>query len=326
MYEPGYLALFKIGELARRSDALEARLAACDLCPRVCGINRLKGQKGFCHSGYLPIVSSFCAHSGEEPPISGTKGSGTIFFGNCTMRCVYCQNYQISQDHHGQESKEIPVFKLAQQMVYLQEQGCHNINLVSPTHFVPQIVGALLEAVPMGLKIPLLYNTGGYDSVEVIKQLEGIINIYLPDLRYASNEYAGIYSQAPDYVERARESIVEMYRQVGNLVLDGEDIAQSGLIVRHLILPQSIAGSEESLEWLAKEISPEITLSIMSQYFPTHRASEFKAINRKISQAEYDKVINTLDRFGLENGWLQGMDAPENYLPDFERDTPFQTD
>ena len=186
-FEPGYLALYRSGELEKRAKALEAKLAACDICPRACGVNRWKGERSFCHSAYLPIVSSVCAHHGEEPVLSGSRGSGTIFFGNCNMRCVYCQNFQISQNEQAQQSNEMDFKTLTQEMLRLQGQGCHNINLVTPSHFVPQIVRAVLEAVPLGLRLPLVYNTGGYDSLETIKELDGIIDIYLPDMRYSDD-------------------------------------------------------------------------------------------------------------------------------------------
>jgi putative pyruvate formate lyase activating enzyme len=320
IFEPGYLALYRSGELERRAEALNARLASCDICPRKCGVNRLKDERGFCHSGNQPLVSSFCAHHGEEPALSGTKGSGTIFFGNCNMRCVYCQNFQISQDPEHQESGRIDCRDLAEKMLSLQNNlGCHNINLVSPTHFVPRIVQALSIAVPLGLHLPLVYNTGGYESVETLRQLEGIIDIYLPDLRYASDECAVKYSAASDYVASARAAIREMYRQVGDLHVDNEEIAYRGLIVRHLILPNDLAGSEDSLTWLAHELSPSVTISIMSQYYPTHKAIRYPLLSRGISWAEYGEVAGLLDHLGLENGWLQEMDAPSNYLPDFSR-------
>jgi len=199
--EPKYISLFHSGELERRVERLEARLPSCDICPRECGVNRIEGELGFCHSAYLPIVAAVCAHHGEEPALSGSRGSGAIFFGNCNMRCVYCQNYQISQDWERQQSKEIDSHTLAESMLYLQDElRCHNINLVSPSHFVPQLVRAVLEAVPMGLKIPLVYNTNSFDSVKTLKELDGIISIYLPDLRYASNTWAKEFSQAPGYV------------------------------------------------------------------------------------------------------------------------------
>jgi putative pyruvate formate lyase activating enzyme len=321
--EPGYLALYKSGELERSAARLEARLASCDICPRECGKNRLEGQTGFCHSGAIPIVSSFCAHHGEEPALSGTRGSGTIFFGNCNMRCVYCQNHQISQDHRTQRRNEIDGHTLAEHMLYLQDDlKCHNINLVSPSHFVPQIVRALVEAVPMGLKLPLVYNTGGYDSVETLKDLDGIIDIYLPDLRYASDKWARKFSRARNYVESARAAIKEMYRQVGNLVVDDEEIAVKGIIVRHLILPGGLAGSEESLEWLVREVSPSVTVSIMSQYYPANRVQKYPILSRKILPGEYDEVVRLVEKLGIE-GWTQEMASAESYIPDFSKDKPF---
>ncbi len=319
--EPSYIALYHSGELERRACALEARLTSCDICPRGCHVNRLENELGFCHSGHLPVVAAVCAHHGEEPALSGSKGSGTIFFGNCNMRCVYCQNYQISQNWKKQKSKEMDCHALAESMLYLQDElGCHNINFVSPSHFVPQLVRAVLEAIPLGLRVPLVYNTSGYDSIASLKELDGIISIYLPDLRYASDEWAKKFSHTPDYVAQARQAIREMYRQVGNLMVDEFGIAQRGLIVRHLILPNGLAGSEESLTWLARELSPTVTVSIMSQYLPMHWARRIPLLSRKISIAEYKTVLQFLDDLGIENGWVQEMGAPENYLPDFERE------
>ncbi len=318
--EPGYIALYHSGELEQRAQRLEARLALCDICPRECRVNRLENETGFCHSGRLPVVSTVCAHHGEEPALSGTGGSGTVFFGNCNMRCVYCQNYQISQDWKKQIANEMDCCVLAEKMLYLQELGCHNINFVSPSHFVPQMVRAILEAVPMGLKIPLVYNTNGYDSVTTLKELDGIISLYLPDLRYASDEWADKFSHTADYVAHSRRAIKEMYRQVGNLVEDESGIAQRGLIVRHLILPNGLAGSEESLTWLAQELSPQVTVSIMSQYLPTYSALGIPLLSRTITVAEHKAVVRLLDRLGMENGWIQEMGSAENYVPDFERE------
>jgi putative pyruvate formate lyase activating enzyme len=243
------------------------------------------------------------------------------------MRCVYCQNYQVSQDWQRQQSKETDFHTLAEQMLYLQDElGCHNINFVSPSHFVPQLVRAVLEAVPMGLRLPLVYNTSGYDSVGSLRELDGIISVYLSDLRYASDKWAGKFSKAPDYVIHARAAIQEMYHQVRDVVLDKAGLARRGLIVRHLILPNGLAGSEESLTWLADHVSPTVTVSIMSQYFPAHRASRIPALSRKISPEEYSEVVGLVNRLGLENGWLQEMEAPENYLPDFTHEGhPFES-
>ena len=326
--EPGYIALYNSGELQKRAEKLEKRLSECDICPRECGANRLAGKTGKCNSGLLPAVSSFCAHHGEEPVLSGTKGSGTVFFGNCNMRCVYCQNHQISQDPKAQQQNEIEPRVLAERMIHLQDSlGCHNINLVTPSHLVPQIVRALLYAVPLGLKIPLVYNTSSYDSTQTLRELDGVISIYLADLRYASDEYARKYSRVHHYMESSRSAIKEMYRQVGDLEVDEYGVARKGLIIRHLILPNDIAGSEESLRWLVDEISPQIAVSIMSQYYPSHRAPKYPLLNRRISSSEYAEVVKLVERLGIVNGWMQGMQSSDNYLPDFQRgDNPFSVD
>jgi putative pyruvate formate lyase activating enzyme len=243
------------------------------------------------------------------------------------MRCVYCQNYQISQDWRRQKSKEIDCRALAERMLYLQDEaGCHNINFVSPSHFVPQLLRAVLEAVPKGLTVPLVYNSSGYDSVASLKELDGVISIYLPDLRYASDKWARKFSHARDYVTQARQAIKEMYRQVGDLVVDETGTAQKGLIVRHLILPNDLAGSQESLAWLVREISPTVTVSIMAQYMPIHRAPRIPLLSRKITVKEHEKVLGLLTDLGIENGWVQELGAAEEYLPDFEREGhPFST-
>jgi putative pyruvate formate lyase activating enzyme len=324
-FEPGYLALYRTGELKRRANALEARLEPCTICPRECGARRLSGSIGHCNAGLLPIVSSVCAHNGEEPVLSGTRGSGTIFFGNCNLRCVYCQNFQISQDATAQKKNEVSISVLAEKMLYLQEElHCHNINLVTPSHFVPQIVKALVEAVPKGLHLPLVYNTSSYDSLKTLKELDGVIDIYLADIRYASNDLARKYSHGRNYVDHARVAIKEMQRQVGDLVCDENDVAQRGLIVRHLIFPNGIAGSKESLTWLIKEVSPNLAVSVMAQYYPAHRAGKFKELNRKVNAAEYKEVVDLVENLGIENGWLQELESAENYQPDFTDESPFE--
>ena len=325
--EPGYIALYQSGELKRRAEMLAARLGSCDICPRECGVNRLENEPGFCHSAHLPIVAAVCAHHGEEPALSGSKGSGTIFFGNCNMRCVYCQNHQISQDYKAQRAKEINPSTLAERMLYLQDElRCHNINFVSPSHFVPQLVQAVLAAVPMGLRLPLVYNTSSYDSIRSLRELDGIISIYLADVRYAADKWGRRFSKVSDYVWRARAAIKEMYRQVGELVVDDDGIAQRGLIVRHLILPNGLAGSRESLAWLVNEVSPAVTVSIMAQYFPANRAPRVPLLSRTISPLEYSEVIRLVDELDLENGWVQAMGTSESYLPDFAREgEPFSS-
>jgi putative pyruvate formate lyase activating enzyme len=322
-----YLSLYKSGELARRAKRLWQRLAACDICPRECGADRLRDETGFCHSGKLPIVASACDHHGEEPVLSGSRGSGTIFFGNCNLRCCYCQNHQISQSHKQQKANRVDCHGLAQYMLHLQnELGCHNINFVSPSHFVPQIIKALLQAIPLGLKIPLVYNTNAYDSLETLKELEGVIDIYLPDLKYADDRWAKKFSRARDYVFHSHNAIEEMQRQVGDLIVDDAGIARRGLIVRHLILPHHLAGSRESLKWLAQEVSPNVAVSLMSQYHPTHKASKHSLLSRQISPAEYKEALEAMTDAGLVEGWTQDISSRKHYLPDFERKNhPFDT-
>ncbi len=315
---PKYISLYHSGELKRRVDRLNKRLAACDICPRECGVNRLEGETKFCHSGRRPIVASVCDHHGEEPVLSGRRGSGTIFLGNCNLRCLYCQNYLISQDWEQQRHNETSCQRLAEQMLSLQELGCHNINLVSPSHFVPQLVEGLVYAVPLGLKIPLVYNSNSYDSMKTLVELDGIIDIYLPDLKYADDKWAGKLSQAKGYVAIARSAIREMWRQVGRLELDEEGVARKGVIVRHLILPNGLAGSEQSLKWLAEEVSADVALSLMSQYYPRHRAPRVPLLSRTISKEEYAAAFKVMAEMGLKSGWVQGMGSPRHYLPDFD--------
>jgi len=325
-YTPGYLKLLKTGELHERADALMALLRNCTLCPRDCHVDRTAGRLGYCRSGYLPIISSYCAHYGEEPVLSGRKGSGTIFFGNCNLRCVFCQNHQISQPEGSLKEKEAGFERLAEMMLELQAQGCHNINFVSPSHFAAQIVKAVDIAASKGLRIPLVYNTNGYDSLGTLRLLEGIIDIYLPDIKYSDNNAALEYSKVADYVEHSRGAIVEMKRQAGDLIIDSEGIAQRGLIVRHLVLPNDLAGSRESLRFISEKVGKETYISVMSQYFPTHKAAEYPLISRPISFLEYEKVLEWLDSFGLENGWMQEHSSRDFYQPDFDKDNPFGGD
>ncbi|MFC2026636.1 radical SAM protein [Chloroflexota bacterium] len=319
--QPSYISLYQSGELEKRAERLWARLASCDICPRECGVDRLNGKIGFCHSGCQPIVASVCDHHGEEPVLSGSRGSGTIFFGNCNLRCCYCQNHQISQNWERQKVNETDCHALARHMLHLQEDlGCHNINFVSPSHFVPQIVRALLEAVSMGLRLPLVYNTNSYDSIKTLKELDGVIDIYLPDLKYASDACAYKFSRAREYVLRSRNAIREMHRQVGELVVDENGVARWGLIVRHLILPNGLAGSRESLTWLAKDVSSRVTVSLMSQYHPMHKAYKYDLLARSIRASEYEEILKIMEEVRLEEGWAQAMASHRNYLPDFERE------
>ena len=321
---PNYLSLISSGELHNRVASLDNLLEDCTLCPHSCHINRKAGEIGFCRSGYLPIVSSYCVHHGEEPVLSGNRGSGTIFFGNCNLRCIFCQNHQISQPEKSLRDKEMSFERLADIMIELQIKGCHNINLVSPSHFAAQIVKALEIAVKKGLKIPLVYNTNSYESLYTLKLLDGIIDIYLPDIKYSDNNNSFDYSRAEDYVRQSKAAILEMKRQVGNLIVDDNDIAIRGLIIRHLVLPNGLAGSKESLRFISSEVGRETFLSIMSQYFPTHKAKENILLSNSLTEAEYERVIDYFNMFGLENGWIQEYSSRDYYCPDFEKNEPFE--
>jgi putative pyruvate formate lyase activating enzyme len=327
MFTPSYIRLHETGELQHRAAQLEAMLASCVVCPHDCGNNRLNGEIARCYSGYLPIVSAYTPHFGEEPGLVGTRGVGNIFFGNCNLRCVYCQNYEISQRWREERKNEVTFERLAEIMLELQDKGCHSIGLVSPTHFVPQIVKSVVIAVEQGLRLPLVYNTNAYDSVEVLRLLDGVIDIYLPDLKYAYEEDGWKYSKVARYSQVARAAIQEMHRQLGSELLWGEDgLVKRGLIIRHLILPNDIAGSEESLRWVHDTLGKEITLSVMAQYYPTHKATEIDLLSRKIYAGEYDRVLRLLDRLEMSNGWAQEWEkASEYYRPEFEdRSTPFK--
>ena len=291
--------------LNNRIEAAYQLLESCRVCPRECGVNRLKNDKlGFCRSGLNPVISSVSPHHGEEPPLSGTKGSGTIFFTNCNLRCLYCQNYPISQLGNGAERTP---GELACQMLWLQEQGCHNLNLVTPTHFMPQILKALGIARDRGFNLPIVYNTSGYEAVESLRLLDGIVDIYLPDMRYSDDKAALKYSIAPHYPEINRAAVKEMYRQVGNLAFDENGIAKRGIIIRHLVLPNGLSGTESIMKFLAEEISRDVYISLMSQYFPAYKANEHKELSRRTTTAEYNDACSTMEKYGLENGWVQEL-------------------
>ncbi|MFH0855199.1 MAG: radical SAM protein [Candidatus Omnitrophota bacterium] len=300
--KPVYLESFQNGLLDEVAGRLFGSLESCAICPRKCKVNRLNGEKGFCGSGLKPKVYSYMAHHGEEPAISGSRGSGTIFFSNCNMGCVYCQNYEFSQNGSG---REVSFEELAGFMLELQGMGCHNINLVTPTHLLPQILKALRIAISAGLDIPLVYNTGGYESAGIIKLLRGIIDIYLPDMRYAGARQAIEFSGAPDYPENNRESVKEMFCQAGIAKMDGSGIIERGIIIRHLVLPGGVSGTEEIMEFISKEISCETYVSLMSQYLPYHKAAEFKGINRRLKFGEYKEAQRAMEKYGLYNGWVQ---------------------
>ena len=293
---PSYLNLSK-KELAKRIDALFEIMENCEVCPRNCHVNRTKDEKGFCKLGKLPVVSSFHPHFGEEKPLVGSRGSGTIFFTSCNLSCVYCQNYEISQLRIGEE---ISFEKLADIMIDLENKGCHNINLVSPTPQVPQIVKALSIAIEKGLKLPLVYNTSSYDSVKVLKLLDGIVDIYMPDVKYLDNKVALKYSKVSDYFETMKKAIKEMHCQTGDLKLNKQGIATRGLLVRHLVLPNNLAGSDEIFEFLSKEISKNTFLNIMNQYHPCYEAFEYPDLSRRITSEEYEETLKLAKQKGLK--------------------------
>ncbi len=290
------------GLYQEQMDYFAGQLRACRLCPRECGVNRLAGEVGYCGAGSSLRIASYCLHYGEEPPISGRHGSGTVFFAHCSMRCAYCQNYPISQLHHG---NEVSIHDLARMMLDLEHRGAHNINLVTATHFLPMVVEAVLEARNEGLSIPIVYNTSGYERPETVRYLRGIIQIYLYDMRYWSNSTALKYSDAPDYPAFNHKALSEVIGTVGPGLSTRRGIATSGLIIRHLVLPSLLVETEAILRYIAEELPPQVHLSLMFQYFPANRATEFPEINRRLSQSERSCALSLLSQFGIRNGWVQ---------------------
>lgn len=304
-------------ELDKRIHALEDLLTPCSLCPWDCKVNRKQGERGVCQAGYVLTVAKILPHFGEEPVLSGSNGSGTIFFTYCHLRCQFCQNYQISQEHLGYSMN---TGQLADAMISLQEKGCHNINLVSPTHFLPMIIKALKAALSRGLALPLVYNSNGYERTEVLQLLDGIIDIYLPDAKYGDDRQAHKFSKAKHYLRHNISTLQEMYRQVGPLHLNEKGIAERGLIIRHLVLPHNLSGTEEVLKMIKEHIGTKVHISLMGQYFPTPRAFRQGKINRKLTGEEYQKCLELLDKYGFENGWYQQLeDVQEEFVPDFTR-------
>jgi putative pyruvate formate lyase activating enzyme len=350
--DPKYLTLLAANELEGRVEKLEALLASCTVCPKDCGNNRLNDEIAACYSGRLPIVSSYTAHFGEEPVLSGTHGAGNIFFGNCNLRCVYCQNYQISQtwgtrtpsSAKKKDKNEVTHERLAEMMLELQERGCHNIGFVSPTHFAPQMARAILIAAERGLRLPIVYNTNAYDSVEVLKLLDGIVDIYLPDLKYADSDAGFQYSKVRDYAIHARAAIKEMHRQMGSeLVFDGtrtpngprtpasasQPLLVRGLLIRLLVLPNDIAGLEENLRWIRDELGPKTAISLMAQYYATNKAAtddRYILLSRRISEGEWFEAVSLLEDLGMEEGFMQEYESASYYYrPDFEdKEKPFK--
>lgn len=294
---PGYLHLLHSGVLKDRVRLAYQHLEQCDLCARYCRVNRLKSpEKAICRTGEQALVHSFGPHYGEEEPISGWRGSGALFFGRCNLHCVFCQNWEISQTRAGRSATPDQIALI---MLALQKRGCHNINLVSPSHVVAQIVSAIFIAAQHGLRLPLVYNTGGYDSLEALQLLDGIIDIYMPDMKYGTSKASRRFSGVSNYPEINRAAVREMHRQVGDLVLDSHGLAVRGLLVRHLVLPGDVAGSNEVLHFVAEQISPLTYLNLMDQYYPWYRADDFAPLDRSIRRGEYHRVLDMAERHGL---------------------------
>mgnify|MGYP005840386933 CR=1 FL=1 len=295
-FEPAYLALHRSGELRRRVAEAYERLRECDLCARQCRVDRRRGEVGGCNTGERAVVCSYHAHFGEEDPLVGTHGSGTIFFSWCNLRCQYCQNYDISQMGTG---REVEPEALAAMMLQLQAEGCHNINFVSPSHVVAQILAGLLIAAEAGLRLPLVYNTGGYDSLAALQLLDGVFDIYMPDMKYADEATARKYSKIKDYPAVNQAAVKEMHRQVGDLTMDERGVARRGLLVRHLVLPNGLAGTAEIARFLAQEVSRDTYINVMDQYRPCYRAAEYPELNRRLTPAEYEEAVRAVQSAGL---------------------------
>ena len=297
---PSYISLFEKGELGQRIRILKEFVKECRLCPRECRVDRLNGEKGVCQAGLEPMVSSAFPHFGEELPLVGYHGSGTIFLTHCNLRCIFCQNCDISHLGNGEPMTSSD---MARVMVGLQEMGCHNINFVTPTHYAPQIVASLPEAIEKGLRLPIVYNCSGYESIEVIRLLEGVVDIYMPDAKYMDRKHSRKFSNAPDYPEVIKEVLKEMHRQVGDLTINPKGIAERGLLIRHLVMPNGVASSEAVLRFIAEEISTHCYVNIMDQYRPEYRAHEYPEINRRITQKEYLEATQWAKRYQLYRGF-----------------------
>jgi putative pyruvate formate lyase activating enzyme len=297
-FRPAYLALEESGELKRREEKVWSILTACRLCPRQCGVNRLRGETGRCSSTAELKLASYGPHFGEERPLVGRKGSGTVFFANCNLLCVFCQNWQTN--HRG-DGVYVTQDTLADAMLSLQKRGCHNINLVTPTHVAPHIFTALRKAIAKGLRLPLVYNTGAYDNPAVIELLDGVVDIYLPDCKYMDGAMAKRFSHAPDYPGIAQRNIREMNRQVGRLRVDDEGIAGRGLMVRHLVMPNHVAGTREFVKWVARDLGKDTYVNIMGQYWPAHQAAKYPKIARPLSRAEHLQALRWAKEAGLTN-------------------------
>jgi len=297
---PSYVRLYEEGKLNHRIQLLNGFLRECRLCPRECRVNRLNGEVGVCQAGSELMVSSAFPHFGEESPLVGRHGSGTIFLTHCNLRCAFCQNYDISHLGNGER---ITTSDLARVMLRLQETGCHNINFVTPTHYAPQILSSFPEAIEKGLRLPIVYNCSGYESLEVIRLLEGVVDIYMPDVKYLDEKHAKRFSNAPDYPGIVKQVLKEMHRQVGDLTMDSKGVAERGLLIRHLVMPNGVPSSEAVLKFIAEEISVHSYVNVMDQYRPEYRANEYPEINRRITHKEYLEAIQWAKGVHLYRGF-----------------------
>lgn len=304
---------------------LTDQLRKCECCPRKCWVNRLKGKVGFCRISNSIQISHADLHFGEEPPLSGTRGSGAIFFAGCNLHCVFCQNYQISQEFQQGHTRTLTIDELASEMIRLQNEGAHNINFVSPSHMIFHMADAIKMAKRKGLVVPVVYNSNGYDSVEALRQIRGLVDIYLPDIKYLDNELGMRFSAVNNYADVVPEVLEEMLDQVGHLEMNGEDIAIRGLLVRHLVLPDYPGNSEKCLRLLA-DLSTYTYVSIMSQYSPRYKVFDCPGLNRTLTENEYDMVTDYALDLGLKNAFVQGLESHGHYLPDFTHESPFNTD
>lgn len=309
---PGYLRM-----LEGRAELLEEMLRECRLCVRECGVDRLKGETGFCGAGADLEVASVCVHTGEEPVLTGETGVGNVFLGRCNMKCVFCQNHSISQPAEDSRPNRVTSpEELAEELLLFQKQGCPTAGFVSPTHYAPRIFQAVAIAVRKGFRLPVIYNTNGYDSLELLRLLDGLVDIYMPDFKYWDPEMALRYSDAPGYRKAAMEGIREMHRQVGDLRLGTGGAAERGLLVRLLVLPGGVSGTERTLEFLSEELGTGVFISLMSQYYPAHRAHRFPPLHRRLRPEEYASAVRVMEELGFENGWVQDpVTSPDSCVP-----------
>lgn len=327
--KPSWYKLTESGELALRAQAALDLATGCRLCPRRCGARRDRGEKGACGASAADkaIIARALPHFGEEPPLVGQGGSGTIFFAGCSLRCIFCQNHQISQPSGNHLEipgiRELDSVSLAGVFLDLQQAGCHNLNLVTATAHLPAVLSALDIAGSRGFNLGIVYNSGGYEIEQTLALLDSVVDIYLPDAKFGEPGSASRLTEGADYVSVNRRAIKEMFRQVGILKLDSQGLAKQGIIVRHLILPGGLAGTEKVLEFLSGEISPEIHISLMAQYYPAHRAGEFHELSRTITESEYRLCLDLVEKYGFVNGWIQALESQSHYRPDFTEANPF---